>query len=84
MEAGWIPTFIPKSSYGLKETHNIDTNVVRMSFKYDPEDKGSVKKYCLLGDPLTGGEKYHCEYYSREFTINLYSDGSAELYSKGG
>ena len=83
MDAGWIPTFIPQSSYDLKETHNIDTNAVRVLFKYDPADKQSVKDNCQLGDPLVSGEEYQCEYFSNEFTIKLYSDGSAELFSQG-
>ena len=29
MDAGWIPAFIPRSSYEIKETHNIDTNIVK-------------------------------------------------------
>ena len=34
MERGWIPTYIPKSSTEIRETHNIDTNRVQMTFQF--------------------------------------------------
>jgi len=83
MDAGWIPAFIPRSSYEIKETHNIDTNIVKMSFKYDPTNKDSVKKNCQLEGPIFGGEQYGCEYFNHKVTIKLYSDGNAELYGHG-
>lgn len=36
---GWIPSIIPASSYEIKETHNIDTNEIKGSFKYDDIDE---------------------------------------------
>jgi hypothetical protein len=83
MEAGWVPTFIPRSSYEIRETHNIDTNIVKMSFKYNPVDKDSVKENCHLGKPIIDGEQYLCEYFGHKVTITLYADGSAELYGHG-
>jgi hypothetical protein len=43
---GWLPEFLPRSATDIDETHDIDTNRVRASFKYDVGDVQSVEKSC--------------------------------------
>lgn len=32
--AGWIPAIIPRSAYEISETHNLDTRIVHMTFRF--------------------------------------------------
>ena len=38
VEAGWIPPFVPDSATDIIEQHNIDSNVVYLSFSLPPND----------------------------------------------
>jgi len=46
MDAGWIPIYIPYSSTEIRETHDIDTNTVKMTFKYSLNDTAEIEKNC--------------------------------------
>lgn len=35
---GWIPSFIPKSSYNIKERHRVDTPDIYIELNFKPED----------------------------------------------
>ena len=81
MKRGWIPTYIPKSSLAIKETHNLDINSVEMSFNFTPGDSDDVEKNCVGAEPIANGKQYQCEYFGNKVTIKLYSNGKAELFS---
>lgn len=38
IERGWIPNVLPRSSYEIYEWHDLDTNIVRLKFKFDKKD----------------------------------------------
>lgn len=38
-ERGWIPDFLPKSSYDINEQHNLDTNTRIVEFSFLHKDK---------------------------------------------
>ena len=38
IERGWIPVWIPPTSYDLRETHDLDSNRSMLAFKYSPRD----------------------------------------------
>ena len=46
MRSGWIPKVLPKSAYAITETHNLDTNLVQIEFKYTPGDTAVAKQKC--------------------------------------
>jgi hypothetical protein len=46
MAAGWIPDIIPRSAYNISETHNLDTNRVRISFSFEPGDTAIAQSKC--------------------------------------
>ncbi len=46
MQAGWIPKSLPRSASQISETHNLDTNVVKIAFQYAPGDFGTVAQQC--------------------------------------
>jgi hypothetical protein len=39
IERGWIPDFLPTSSYEIYERHDLDTNTVWLRFKFDKKDE---------------------------------------------
>ena len=82
MDAGWIPTFIPYSSSEIRETHDIDTNTVKMTFKYSLNDTAEIEKNCTQKMTSPANTKqYICTYYGNEVIIELRSDGSGRLES---
>jgi hypothetical protein len=46
IKAGWVPNYIPRSAFEISETHNIDTNIVQMSFKFTPGDVALPRSNC--------------------------------------
>jgi hypothetical protein len=81
MDAGWIPTYIPLSSTDIKETHNIDTNTVKMTFKYSPHDTKDIEKNCITEETSRNIVRYKCSYFGNDVYIALHSDGSGKLES---
>jgi hypothetical protein len=57
---GWLPEFLPRSATEIEETHDIDTNRVRASFKYDVADVESVEKSCERVSSDERGSSYLC------------------------
>ena len=81
MDKGWVPTYIPKSAVDIQEQHDIDTNWVKMTFKYTIGDIEDTKKACKSMEYIDGGIKFNCVYFSNNVSIILYDSGYAELYS---
>jgi hypothetical protein len=46
IDRGWIPEFIPPSAKEIKETHNLDTNEVWVSFVWGSGEWLSVEEDC--------------------------------------
>lgn len=47
IESGWVPNYLPLSSYDINETHNLDTNVVRIDFQFVPGDHERARQSCI-------------------------------------
>ena len=45
---GWIPSFIPISSYDIKEHHRVDTPVIYVELNFKPEDISYFEDACNL------------------------------------
>ncbi len=43
---GWIPSFIPPSSYNIKEHHRVDNPTIFVEFDFTPEDISYFKEPC--------------------------------------
>ncbi len=41
IQRGWIPSIIPDSAYEIEEEHNLDTNILKGSFRYDEKDENN-------------------------------------------
>ncbi|MEA3492389.1 MAG: hypothetical protein U9R27_10870 [Campylobacterota bacterium] len=81
MDRGWIPTYIPKSAIDIQEQHDIDTNWVKMTFKYTIGDIKDTKEACESMEYIDNGIKFNCKYFSNNVSIILYDSGYAKLSS---
>ena len=77
-EAGWLPSFLPKSSRDIHESHNIDTNHVEASFVYEVGDTASIESNCALLTEDDGVATYTCGV----FEITLSTNGIGTIRTK--
>lgn len=54
IDAGWIPRYLPASARDIRERHDIDTNEIWISFRYDPENSKWMEEACERADDLAG------------------------------
>ncbi|MDH3975804.1 MAG: hypothetical protein OEV42_16140 [Deltaproteobacteria bacterium] len=52
IQRGWIPAWLPATSYKIKETHDLDTNKSILMWKFDKEEKWKVPTSCHQIRPL--------------------------------
>jgi len=79
MEAGWMPTFIPRTSTEIHEQHDIDSNLVYMTFKYEQSEDIDLSRHCSRKQKLENGMRYFCSYRNSSPILDLYSDGTGKL-----
>lgn len=48
IDRGWIPKYIPKSAYDIKEQHKVDVAYIDIEFWFDPGDIASFEGPCSL------------------------------------
>lgn len=83
IEAGWVPSYLPKSSVEIFEQHNIDSNRVDISFKYDIGEKIEVEELCTNIVRNENGSKYVCPpYVGRNSILTLRTDGTGYYSSE--
>jgi len=78
MDRGCIPHYIPKSATDINEQHDLDTNWVKMTFKYSLDDIDELRLACQSEVPIAHGIEFKCEGY---VMIRLFNDGTALLKS---
>lgn len=42
--AAGVPDFLPRSAYEIEETHNIDSNIVKVNFRFSPGHRAGNKQ----------------------------------------
>ncbi len=57
IDRGWIPSFIPKSSYNIKEQHKVDVSNIFVELHFEPQDISYFEKEC----ELISVNEYKCE-----------------------
>ncbi len=72
IRSGWVPNYIPRSAYEIEETHNLDSNIVYLNFKFKPGDGELPKKNCDSETIEGNGKSYLC----KEAKIMLFNDGN--------
>ncbi len=83
IERGWVPGYLPKSSKNISEHHNIDSNIVHVSFDYDIDEKLEVESLCKKIGSNKKGKKYVCPPYSGKTSVlTLRKDGTGFYMSE--
>ena len=54
---GWIPSFIPKSSYKIIEHHRVDQPYIHVELNFDPKEITAFAQACSL----ISTNKYKCD-----------------------
>lgn len=54
IERGWVPEQLPRSATAIEESHDIDTNHGRASFKYKMTDTGGSGRRLPVASPDEG------------------------------
>ena len=78
MEARWIPKIIPKSAFEISETHNVDTNIVRISFRFSPKDISIAESECRSESVKSMNLVFKCT----EGILTLTNDGHGYFTSE--
>lgn len=77
IERGWVPEQLPRSATAIEESHDIDTNHGRASFKYKMTDTAAADAGCQLLHQTNEGRKYVCPPFGRQTAILvLMADGT--------
>lgn len=53
IDRGWIPKFIPKSAYDIKEQHKVDVADIDVEFMFAPGDIDAFESACSLREAKT-------------------------------
>lgn len=80
-EKGWLPSYLPKSATNIKESHNLDSNIVNATFVFNPTDVESVKENCKLLEETEKVYVFSCEISENTATVSLFKNGKAEYKS---
>jgi hypothetical protein len=75
-EGRWVPPFLPESTRNIVETHNIDTNALRISFDYSPGDLGRIAQECRrMNDGKNSTLHFECLDWGLPIQIQLEPSG---------
>jgi hypothetical protein len=80
-EKGWLPSYLPKSATNIKESHDLDSNIVNATFVFNPSDIESVKENCKLLEETAKVYVFSCEIGENTAIISLFKNGKAEYKS---
>jgi len=74
---GWVPKFIPKSAYDIKESHRVDQPYINVEFSFQQGDISGIQENCSkLNDSM-----YKCEHAGDPVTVEIINDNYAKIYS---
>lgn len=80
---GWVPNFIPKSSYDIDETHNVDVGLVNVRFRFLPGDTQEIETGCTIASNSDAMTRYYrCKYENDVVVVRLSADGQGEILSE--
>jgi hypothetical protein len=72
IDAGWIPSYLPRSAFEIDETHNIDSNIVKINFRYKPGDTEIARSNCKTETSIGNGILLLCD----DGSLKLLNDGN--------
>ena len=74
---GWVPKYIPKSSFNIKERHRIDAPYIYVEFNFKENDLKSLKSNCCLIEEDT----YKCKDNSGNLKLEIKNNNHAIIQS---
>jgi hypothetical protein len=69
---GWVPDYLSGSSFEIEETHNTESNVIKVTFRFNPGDTELAKSICNSETKLENGILLMC----KEGNIELLNEGT--------
>ncbi len=74
---GWVPSFIPQSSYDINEHHRVDTASIFVELYFNPKDISYFEKACsLLND-----NAYKCNNSGSPVKVTISNENHAVIES---
>jgi len=77
IDRGWIPAFIPKSAYDIKEKHRVDVPRIHVDLKYGADD---IKDFEVACDKVREGV-YVCSNSGYPVKVSLTNENCATIRS---
>ena len=74
---GWVPKFIPKSAYGIKESHRVDQPYINVEFSFQQGDLTGIEENCSKENENT----YECENTGYPVKVEIIGGNYAKVYS---
>jgi len=74
---GWIPAFIPTSSYNIKEHHSVDVPEIYVELNFNPKDISAFEKACSL----LSENSYKCENSGYPVEVKISNENHAIIKS---
>ena len=71
IDAGWIPDYLPRSAFDIDATHNLESNIVKINFRFKLGDTGIARRRCTSATSTGQGILLTCE----EGSLQLSNDG---------
>jgi hypothetical protein len=83
MGKGWVPSFIPRSAYDIKERHKVDVGRVNVKFRFRPGDTKEIQKSCTkVKTDDTNTQYYRCKHGNDMVVVRLGPGGTGEILSE--
>src|SRR5262249_7629308 len=83
IQKGWVPEFIPRSAYDIKENHRVDVPRVNVKFRFAPGDTAQIEESCTRQGSGDGSVAcYKCVHRTDTVVVRLNGDGRGEIFSK--
>ena len=54
IERGWVPDFLPASAFTIREYHDLDTNEIWGTFRFEPAEWHSLREHLVFLAPESG------------------------------
>ena len=74
---GWVPKFLPKSAYDIKENHRVDQPYIYVEFSFKKGDISGIKSNCSVTNPNI----YQCENSGFPVKVEIINGNYAKIYS---
>ena len=74
MQAGWLPSWLPESAYEIDESHDIDSNVTWVKFRYSTSERFFEVPCRLIDKDEVSLPKENYIKRFPDFVVEMYAD----------